>query len=38
MNTLPFIHSICVGGPKVITDTQGTWTSSILRDRVDGPD
>jgi MOSC domain-containing protein YiiM len=37
VNTLPFIHSIYVGGPKAITDAQGTWTSSILRDRVDGP-
>jgi len=37
MNSIPFIHSIYVGQPKTITDDQGTWNSSILRDRVDGP-
>lgn len=37
MKTTPFIHSIYVGQPKTISDEQGTWTSSILRDRVDGP-
>jgi MOSC domain-containing protein YiiM len=33
----PIIHSIFIGQPKTITDERGTWTSSIYRDRVDGP-
>jgi MOSC domain-containing protein YiiM len=31
------IHAVFTGQPKSITDERGTWTSSILRDRVDGP-
>jgi MOSC domain-containing protein YiiM len=33
----PIIHSVFIGQPKTITDERGTWTSSIYRDRVDGP-
>lgn len=33
----PLIHSIFVGGPKTLTDTRGTWRSSIYRDPVEGP-
>jgi MOSC domain-containing protein YiiM len=36
MSLTPFVHSIFVGQPKIITDERGTWTSSIYRDRVDG--
>lgn len=37
MNAPPIIQSIFVGGPKIITDEKGTWTSSIYRDCVAGP-
>jgi MOSC domain-containing protein YiiM len=33
----PIIHAVFVGQPKSITDEGGTWTSSIYRDRVEGP-
>lgn len=31
------IHSIYVGQPQTLTDAQGSWRSSIYRDRVEGP-
>ncbi|MBB5315543.1 MOSC domain-containing protein [Tunturibacter empetritectus] len=31
------IQAVFTGQPKSITDKRGTWTSSIFRDRVDGP-
>lgn len=31
------VQDVFTGQPKVITDKRGTWTSSIFRDRVDGP-
>jgi MOSC domain-containing protein YiiM len=37
MKPSPIIDSIFVGQPKTITDERGTWTSSILRERVDDP-
>ena len=37
MSKHPRIHSIFVGQPKTITDERGTWTSSIYRDRIEGP-
>src|SRR6266496_3601655 len=37
MNQNPILHSVFVGQPKTITDQRGTWTSSIYRDRVEGP-
>jgi MOSC domain-containing protein YiiM len=33
----PYVHSIFIGQPKMITDKRGTWRSSIYRDKVDGP-
>ena len=33
----PTVQAVFTGGPKSITDDRGTWTSSILRDRRDGP-
>ena len=33
----PFLHSIYVGQPKTLSDARGAWTSSICRERVDGP-
>jgi MOSC domain-containing protein YiiM len=33
----PAIHSIYIGQPKTITDSTGTYRSSILRDRAEGP-
>jgi MOSC domain-containing protein YiiM len=35
--TAPFVEAVFVGGPKVMTDEQGSWTSSIGRARVSGP-
>lgn len=32
----PFVEAVFVGRPKTITDDQGTWVSSILRDPVVG--
>jgi MOSC domain-containing protein YiiM len=32
--TTPFVEAVFVGRPKAITDGQGTWVSSILRDAV----
>jgi MOSC domain-containing protein YiiM len=32
----PFVEAVFVGRPKTITDDQGTWVSSILRDPVAG--
>jgi MOSC domain-containing protein YiiM len=37
MSEKPYIHSVYIGQPKTISDEQGTWRSSIGRDRVDGP-
>lgn len=37
MNSTPIIESIFAGGPKSITDSRGTWISSIYRDPVTGP-
>jgi MOSC domain-containing protein YiiM len=37
MNQHPILHSVFVGQPKTLSDASGTWTSSIFRDRVDGP-
>jgi MOSC domain-containing protein YiiM len=37
MNQHPILHSVFVGQPKTLADEQGTWTSSIYRDRVEGP-
>jgi MOSC domain-containing protein YiiM len=37
MNQSSILYSIFVGKPKPITDERGTWTSSIARDRVQGP-
>ncbi|HTV60650.1 MAG TPA: MOSC domain-containing protein [Verrucomicrobiae bacterium] len=37
MTRSPRISSIFVGQPKTITDSRGSWTSSILRDQVDAP-
>ncbi len=31
------VQAVFTGTPKSITDERGTWTSSIFRDRVDGP-
>ena len=31
------VHSVFVGQPRSIVDERGTWTSSIFRDRVEGP-
>jgi MOSC domain-containing protein YiiM len=31
------VQAVFTGQPKSITDERGTWTSSIFRDRVDGP-
>lgn len=31
------LEAVFAGGPKSISDAGGTWTSSILRDRVTGP-
>jgi MOSC domain-containing protein YiiM len=31
------VEAVFTGQPKLITDERGTWTSSIFRDRVDGP-
>jgi MOSC domain-containing protein YiiM len=31
------VQAVFTGQPKSITDEQGTWTSSIFRDRVNGP-
>lgn len=31
------VHAIFIGQPKTLTDERGIWTSSIARDRVDGP-
>ena len=36
-NPIPYLHSIYIGGPKTLTDSQGEWLSSIYRDRVEGP-
>ena len=33
----PSIHSVFVGRPQPITDEHGTWISSIIRSRVEGP-
>jgi MOSC domain-containing protein YiiM len=33
----PSVQAVFTGQPKSITDERGTWTSSIFRDRVDGP-
>jgi MOSC domain-containing protein YiiM len=33
----PAIHAVFTGGPKTITDAEGTWVSSILREPVLGP-
>ncbi len=33
----PLLDSVFVGQPKVLTDERGDWTSSIFRDRVEGP-
>ena len=37
MGKHPIVDSVFIGGPKKITDDRGTWTSSIFRERVDGP-
>jgi MOSC domain-containing protein YiiM len=37
MTPAPTLDAIYVGLPKTITDDQGTWTSSIYRDRIEGP-
>ncbi len=37
MTQAPTLDAIYVGLPKTITDDQGTWTSSIYRDRIEGP-
>ncbi len=31
------VQAVFAGGPRSIADERGTWTSSIFRDRVDGP-
>lgn len=31
------VQAVFAGQPRSITDERGTWTSSIFRDRVDGP-
>lgn len=36
-NSQAFLDSIYAGGPKILTDAQGEWQSSIFRDRVEGP-
>ena len=33
----PFVEAVFVGGPKTMTDEQGSWTSSIGRVRISGP-
>lgn len=33
----PFLHSVFAGQPKVLLDDRGPWTSSIARERVEGP-
>ena len=35
--TCPTIDAIFVGGPKIMTDAQGVWESSIQRQRSEGP-
>jgi MOSC domain-containing protein YiiM len=37
MDTRPIVASIFIGKPKQITDAAGIWTSSIFRNRVEGP-
>jgi MOSC domain-containing protein YiiM len=37
MDNQPFIHSIYIGQPKTISDSQGTWQTSIFRDQIDEP-
>jgi MOSC domain-containing protein YiiM len=37
MKPAAFLASIFTGQPKTITDEGGAWSSSIFRDRVDGP-
>ena len=37
MTQTPVLDAIYVGLPKTITDDQGTWTSSIYHDRIEGP-
>ena len=31
------VEAVFTGGPKLISDERGTWTSSIFRDRIEGP-
>lgn len=37
MENTAYLHAMFIGGPKTITDEQGTYRSSIWRDRVHGP-
>lgn len=37
MHVSPVLCALFVGQPKTITDTRGTWTSSIYRDPITGP-
>ena len=37
MANSPSVEAVFTGRPKLITDERGTWTSSILRERMEGP-
>jgi MOSC domain-containing protein YiiM len=37
VTNLATVQAVFTGQPKSITDERGTWTSSIFRNRVDGP-
>ena len=37
MTNPPIVQAVFTGQPRSITDERGTWTSSIIRSRVEGP-